>query len=249
MPGGADGRLRFDQVVAHVAYNVIGNEVKPDRDIDNDGWTPGPIFEVIDDDDGNCVSSPVNPSNNYFEVGIGELVDFDKDKPVVVRYSFSKVDTVGTPASDGNTLDLTVEIKEGSTSIETFTYTDVKGYEATQIVRLSGVGKNKITDPTKLSVRVTANTSVSGVADRRIRFCFLRLGTNNDALVRAIENIDGTGQVRNRGAYVNLQGNRGVKGEDWEKDDSIQKIGPDTAVDTVIARRFSRFNYYSGDIS
>lgn len=249
MPGGLIGRLRFDQVFASIVYNIAGNEVRPDRDITNDGWTPEPIFEVIDEDDDNCVLSPVNPSNSSFEVGIGELIDFDKDKPVIIRFNFIKVTTGEAPASDGNTIDLTVEVKEGGTNIETFTYTNVSGYEPAQVVRLTGTGKDKITDPTKLSVKVTANTSVTGVADRQIKFCFLRFGTNKDAVVRAIENIDGSGQVRNKGAYVNLQGNRGLRGEDWEKESSREKVSPDTTVDSVIATRFGRYNYYSGDVS
>lgn len=248
---GYDVTLRSSQVFAEVLHKVKLNIFLPDEDISVGNWTPTPIFDIIDEDDASCVESELTPSNDIFEVGLADIPDFDSNQDLQLRVKFGKVDSVGDYSSDGDIIDLTIDVREGNSTISTFLFEDVSGEEAATTLVVPAVGKAVIQDANKLSVRVNANTS-SVVSPRACNFCFLNAETSEPTVLLEppIVTFDGSGVSYNGNAVINYSGPQGTEDVGWKShppyiniDGSVPDYG------NTLANRFKNTRYYRGDSS
>jgi hypothetical protein len=253
----SDSSIRVTQSVLQVLYKTEVNVFAPTSDISVGNWTPTPIFQQIDADDANCVVSETSPSNDQFEVGLAEVDGYDSGQTFQLRTIYAKVDPFSgnSPADDGDTIDITIEVREGNSTLETFTINDIQGNEPVNVLEVSAAGKGSIQNPANLSVRVTANAStvIGGLDGRACEVCFLVSETTGASELAEESNspllsIDGTGVNNGGESCINYPSILGEKGVGWESVASIfPNSGDPTTYGNILGNRLRSFRYYGGD--
>jgi hypothetical protein len=263
-----NNRVRVTQNLLSVLYKPATNLFVPTGDISTGNWNPTPIYPIVDADDGSCVSSALTPSNDTFEVSMAPLTDFDKDRDLKLQYQFGKVTSGDAPADDGDTINLTVAVYDGATEVRTWIHSGILGNEAVTIQYIETVGRDKISNPDNISVRVTADTA-SASTPRKAQFCFVNALTH-DAGTGSIESthtipigygasagggssadvsvgVDGSssGTTYHGDAVVNYQNTGGTVGIGWQIiRPTLTNTGNVTTLNTKFASRFNDTRYY-----
>lgn len=137
-------------------------QVRPTSDITVGSWTTSPLWSKLDEQvasDADFIQSGLDPANQMCEVRCGSLSDPACTKEHLVRYRIGK-DTTG-----GKVIDFTVALYQSTTSIATWTHSNVDVF-ATYTQTLTEAQAKAITDYTNLRLRFTANVG-SGTGSRR----------------------------------------------------------------------------------
>lgn len=144
--------LLFNQG-AGVTYQIL----TPDADLADGGWTTHlggtVLYAVIDEavvDDADFIRSSDNPSSDVCEVALSNPTG-NVGEEVIVEYRYGKVGSAQ--------IDLTVDLREGTTTIATWTHTNVSATLTTASQTLTAPQVASITDYNALSLRFSANSS------------------------------------------------------------------------------------------
>lgn len=248
-----DAFIRSTQSFMQVLYKRELNLFVPTSDISVGNWTPTPIFEQIDADDANCVVSEQRPANDQFEVGLSNIEGYDSSQLLQLRIIYGKVNSLDQPVDDGDTIDLTVEIREGNSTLETFTANDIRGSEPVTVLEVTPAGKGAIQNPSNLSVRVTANAStIDGSNTRACEICFLVAETTSPSVEQAqaataAQSIDGSGVYDQGAVIVNYQNVGGQENIGWAKYPVVAITGDINAYGLSLGGRLRSQRYYGGD--
>lgn len=126
--------------------------VRPAADVLTGGWTVAPLWSKLDEataDDGDFIESPEGPTGETAEVTLASASATGRTTGYYVAYRYGK-DTAGA------SLDLTVALRQGTTTIASWTHTDVPDswQDARQELTPAQVGA--ITDHGDLRLRFTA---------------------------------------------------------------------------------------------
>lgn len=137
------------------AASTVVEVLRADADISDGSWTTDTggtiLYAAIDEvsaDDADYIQSSLGPSNDSCEVSLSNPVS-SLTTPLKVRYRYKK--------SDGEQIDLTVELVQGTTVIATWTHTAIGTTITAAEQTLSAPEAASITDFTDLRVRFTAN--------------------------------------------------------------------------------------------
>lgn len=250
--------LRTSSSVLEVIYLKEYNFFVPDEDLSTGNWSPTAIYSGIDSDDSNVVTSDLTPSNDTFEVGLEDINNFDASQDLIIVARIAKVDSGGTPQNDGDTIDATIDLREdGTTTVFTSTLNDVQGDEGLLNLIVESSGKDAITNPNGLSLRVNANASVAvGGNERALEVAFLNIKASSEpapaapaepAASGAIVGIDGTGVDYGGIVYVNYQNVGGEEDVGWAKYPDFGISGDINAIDNLLNNRLRSHRYYGGD--
>lgn len=125
--------------------------LRPDGDVVLGGWS-NPSFSVIDEvtrNDSDETTTGNNPSSDTLEVSTSDTSSPDAGTRTF-RYTYKKTGT--------KTLNLTVELREGTTVVETSTHSNI----GTTYVQNNFTVVGSITDYTNVNFRFIANVSGGG---------------------------------------------------------------------------------------
>jgi hypothetical protein len=144
---GSTGGPQYEATTAH-----------PAADVTDGGWTDqtgGPnlaaaLDELIADDADYITSSASPGSPDIAEVQLGSLGDPNSSTGHIVRYRYGK------DSAAGDTLNLTVRLRQGTTTIASWTHTDVPAGWTDAVQTLSGAEADAITDYSDLRIRFEA---------------------------------------------------------------------------------------------
>lgn len=159
---------RLDRRVTHVAPNMIlaagvhvAKKVKvlrPDGDLLAGGWTThtgatSPLWDQLDEvyyDDGDYIRSSAGPSSDLVRLSMTNGADPGVSTGHVLRYRYGKQDAAGQ-------VDLIVRLKQGVSTIATWTHTDIPLSPVTVEQTLSGGETDSITDYTDIRLEFEAS--------------------------------------------------------------------------------------------
>lgn len=150
-------------------------------------WTPtgaaslhAALAEPVPDD-ASFIASEADPANSACEVAVASLVDPSDDSGHVLRWRHAK------SAAGGNSIDLTVELRQGTTVIATASFIDIGDVWTTGTLVLSGAAAANISDYSDLRLRFIADVSGADLA-RAAHVSWAELETPGaDATVAALE--------------------------------------------------------------
>lgn len=133
---------------------------RPSADISTGTWTTTPLWEKLDesspDDTTTEVTTANNPSNVAFEVRVTGITDPEDNTGHVVRVRVKK------SASGGRTINFAFTLLQGSTTIATWSASNVTNSYATFTRNLTTGEAGNITNYADLRVRVSANNPDTG---------------------------------------------------------------------------------------
>ena len=138
---------------------------RPDADDSIGSWTGSPTnttgnrYQNIDEatrSDTDYVRSENDPSSSVSVFGLSAVTDPVSSSNHIVRYAYQKNETGGGAPG---TVNLTVDLREGTTVIATQTHNDIATGFVAGTFTLTGGEADNITDYTNLNVRFTANKS------------------------------------------------------------------------------------------
>jgi len=140
------------QVEAYVESVCLAH---PNEDISGT-WTPsvgGDMFAVIDElqiDDTDYIESVGSPTSQSAEVALEDCPDPERNDGHIVRYRYQR-------GQGTDPVDLTVLLLDASTTIATFTHTNIGDSVVEAIQSLTAAEADNISDYSNLRLRFTAN--------------------------------------------------------------------------------------------
>jgi len=137
---------------------------RPDADIETSGWIPHPLFSRINEmvADTTSVRSIINPHGEDFTVSLSDVIDPLTSTGHIVRYVYDK--DLGVDHRS-KIINLTVDLKQGSTIIASKTHFDISGTPTPGSFTLTASEADSITDYSDLRLTFTA-TAGAGSGER-----------------------------------------------------------------------------------
>ena len=137
---------------------------RPDADIETSGWIPHPLFSRINEmvADTTSVRSLINPHGEDFTVSLTDVTDPVSSTDHIVRYLYDK--DLGADHRS-KVINLTVDLKQGSTIIASKTHFDISGDPTPGSFTLTASEADSITDYSDLRLTFTA-TAGAGAGER-----------------------------------------------------------------------------------
>jgi hypothetical protein len=134
---------------------------RPDGDTSVGAWTTNAggsssLFATLDEtspSDADFVRSELSPSASAYECSLSNIEDPQSSAGHVVRYRYAK------DAAGGQSVDLTVQLRQGTTVIASATHTNISETVAAGSITLSGAEADAITDYTDLRLRFIATAN------------------------------------------------------------------------------------------
>lgn len=132
---------------------------RPASDVSIGAWTTDTgstsnLYAAIDEttaSDADFIRSELSPSASVCTIALGSLTDPVSSSGHIVRYRYGK-----DPA-DSAQIDLTVRLRQGASTIATWTHTDISTTLATAEQTLSGAEADSITDYADLRIQFEAS--------------------------------------------------------------------------------------------
>ena len=144
--------------------------IRPDSDVALGNWS-NPSWSTIDEvtaDDGDYAESGGNPANDILIVGLGDVTDPNQDSDHTLRYRYQNTTTEG--------IDLVVKLKQGASTIATFTHTSISDSWTTTSSALTQAQASNISDYTDLRISFDANlTGLPGIPGPKCRVSWAEL--------------------------------------------------------------------------
>jgi|CXWL01.1.fsa_nt_gi hypothetical protein len=148
---------------------------RPDADIEISGWIPHPLFSRINEmvADTASVRSIINPHGDDFTVSLSDVMDPLSSTNHIVRYVYDK--DLGADHRS-KIINLTVDLKQGSTIISSKTHFDISGDPAPGSFTLTTSEADEITDYSDLRLTFTVTTGAgSGERLAKIKWAELEV--------------------------------------------------------------------------